>query len=159
MGSFHREETEKLCVYLVGNLAEVLWVLLEVKVVTIDDDELALVVLDPFFVAIVESLKVVDADALLEVSASALYVAHEGRDAASDVDHEVGQLHQTDHQVEEVGVVGEVTVAHHANLMQVGSENLGILKDGTVLDDILLTLGNLYHVVETLVEEIDLEIE
>ena len=43
--------------------------------------------------------------------------------------------------------------------MQVGSENLGILKDGTVLDDILLTLGNLYHVVETLVEEIDLEIE
>lgn len=92
-GLFHWEETEELCVYLVGYLSEILWVLLEIEAVTIDDNQFSLVALNPFLVSVVETLQIIDADALLEVSASALDMAYEGRDAAADIEHQVWELH------------------------------------------------------------------
>jgi len=158
-GLFHRKQAEEFRIYLVGDLPEVFRIFLEVEVVAIYDDELAFVVLDPLLVAVVESLQVVDADALLEVASSTLDVAYEGRDAATDVNHEVGEFHQANHEVEEVGVVVEVSVAHHADVVQVRCEDLGILEDGTVLDDSVLALGYFHNIMESLVEEVYLEIE
>jgi len=43
--------------------------------------------------------------------------------------------------------------------MQVGRKDAGILKDGTVLDNGLLRLGNLNHLLETLVQEVYLQIK
>ena len=88
-----------------------------------------------------------------------LDMTHECRDAASDIDHQVGQFHQTDHQVEEISIVCEVTVAHQSLVMQVGCENLSVLEDSTVLDDGFLVLCYFHHVVEALVQEIDLQVE
>jgi hypothetical protein len=43
--------------------------------------------------------------------------------------------------------------------MQVGRKDTGIFKDGAILDDGILGLGNLHHLLKPFVEEIDLEIE
>ena len=108
---------------------------------------------------VVESLQIINTNTLLEVTSTLLDMTHECRDAASDIDHQVGQFHQTDHQVEEISIVCEVTVAHQSLVMQVGCENLCVLEDSTVLDDGFLVLCNFHHVVEALVQEIDLQVE
>ena len=127
------EEAKQFCVYQVGNLSEVFGIIGKFQVVAIHDDEAALVALNPLFVTVVQTLQVVDADAFLKISSALLDVLHEGWDAALDVDHQVGEFHQTDHQVEEVGVVGEIPVAHHTDVVKVGCEDAGILEDGAVL--------------------------
>ena len=43
--------------------------------------------------------------------------------------------------------------------MQVRRKDTGILKDGTVLNNGLLGMGNLYHLFETLVQEVNLKVE
>lgn len=72
---------------------------------------------------------------------------------------EVGQLDETHHEVEEVGIVGEVAVAHQSHVVEVGSEDACVLEDRAVLDDGLLRLGDGHDIAKPLVEEIDLEIE
>ena len=156
---FRWEESEEFGIDEVGYLAEIFGILAKLQIVAIYDDEFALVVLDPLLIAIVQALEVVDADALLEVSASLLDVLHQGRNAALDVYHEVWELDQTNHEVEEVGIIGEITVAHHADVVQIRGKDTGILEDGTILHDGLVAARNLHHVMETLVQEVNLEIE
>ena len=43
--------------------------------------------------------------------------------------------------------------------MEVRGEDAGVLVDGAVLDDDVLLLGDLHHVLETLVQEVDLQVE
>ena len=64
------EESVEFCVDHIGDFLEVLRVAFKLCGVSVDDDEVALVVLDPLFVAVVESLQVVDAYGLLVVASA-----------------------------------------------------------------------------------------
>jgi hypothetical protein len=153
------EQAKQFGVDEIGNLAEILRIIGKLQGVAIDDDESALVILDPFLVTVVQPLEIVDADALLEISASLLDVLHEGRDTALDVNHQVWKLHQTDHQIEEIGIVLEIPVAHHADIVEIWGKDARILEDGSILHDGLLRTGNLHHIVESLVQKVNLKIE
>ena len=158
-GLLHGEETVELGIDHVGDLLEVLGTITKLAVVAIDDDELSLVTLDPLLVATGESLEVVEAHGLLVLTATLLNLCHQGGNGGADVDHEVGQLDERHHEVEEVAIVVEVAVAHHALSVEIGCKDTGILEDGAVLDDGVGTLGNLDHLLEALVEEVDLQVE
>ena len=56
------------------------------QVVAINDDQLPLIPLDPFLVAVVEPLQIINTNTLLEVTSTLLDMTHECRDAASDCD-------------------------------------------------------------------------
>ena len=153
------EEAEELGVDLVGDLHEFGRILFELAVVAIDDDELARIVLDPGFVAVVEAGEEVHAHGLLEVAATLVNLVDEVRQAGADVDHEVGEADQGDHGVEEVGVVVKVAVGHHAHGVEVGGEDAGVFEDGTVLHDGVGALGDLDYLLEALGQEVDLDVE
>jgi len=153
------EEAVELGVDHVGDLLEGLRVVAELTVVAIDDDEVAFVAFDPLLVAFAESLEVIDAYALLELAASLLDLCDERGYGAADVNHQVGQLDEGHHEVEEVGVVVEVAVAHVALGMEVGGKDACILENGAVLNDGFGALANLHDVLEALVQEVDLEVE
>ena len=129
------EETEEFSIYQIGHLTEVFRILTKLQIVTINDDEAPLVTLDPFFVTVVQALEIVDADTLLEVSASLLNVLDKCRDTALDVNHQVWELYQTNHQIEEIGIIIEIPIAHLTEVMKIRNEDAGILEDSTVLYD------------------------
>ena len=39
------------------------------------------------------------------------------RNRRADVDHQVGQFDERHHEIEKIGVVGEVAIAHHSHRM------------------------------------------
>ena len=153
------EETVELGIDHVGDLLEGLRVFAELAVVAIDDDEVAFVAFNPLLVALAESLEVVDAYALLEFAASFLDLGNERGDGAADVYHQVRQLDEGHHEVEEVGVVVEVTVAHVALCMEVRGKDACIFEDGAILDDGVIALANLHDILEAFVQEVYLEVE
>ena len=69
----------------------------------------------------------IDADALLEIAATLLDMLHERRNAALDIYHQVREFHQTDHQITEIGIVLEIPVAHHTDLMKIRRKDTRIL--------------------------------
>ena len=127
--------------------------------VAVDDYQLSAIAGNPLLVAAVEPFEIIQTDGLLVLPSPFLYLRHYVRYAAAYVNHQVGQPHERHHEVEQVGIVGKVAVAHVALLMQVWCEYLCILKDGAVLYDYVVGLGNLHHLFETAVEEIDLQVE
>ena len=129
----HREEAVEFGIYHIRHLLEVLRIIAKLTMVAIDDDELALVFLNPCLIASAEALKIVQTHSLLVLTSTLLNLRYQRGDAGADVDHEVRQLHQRHHQVEEILVVVEVAVTHHALSMQIGGEDTGILEDGTFL--------------------------
>ena len=156
---FFREEAVELGIYLFRDALEVGNAGLELQRIAIDNEQLPGIVLNPCLVALVQTREVVDADALLVLSATLGDLGNEVRDGTAYVDEQVGQTDERHHQVEEVAVVLEVAVAHVALGVEVRGEDAGVLEDSTVLDDGVATLGYLDHVAEALVKEIDLEVE
>ena len=156
---FVREEAVELGIDLLGDALEVCDAGLELQIVAIDDDEFPRITLYPFLVTIVQTAEVVDADALFVVAATLGNLCAEVGDGAADVYHQVGQSDERQHEIEELAVVVEVAVAHVALGMEVRSKDACVLEDGAVLDDGVLTLGDLHDVAKALVEEIDLEVE
>ena len=59
-----------------SNFSEVFRILSELQIITIYDDEATFIILDPILITLVQTLEVIDADALLEISASLLNVLH-----------------------------------------------------------------------------------
>ena len=129
------EESEELGVDLVDDLLEVLRTVFELDAVHIKDEQVVLVVLDPVFVALVQTGDIVDSDALLILASSLLDLADEVRDRASEVDEKVRRVHKRHHEVEEVRVVLEIPCAHEAHSMKVRREDACVLVDRAVLDD------------------------
>ena len=117
---------------------ESLGVVAELARVAVDDEQRPLVGANPLFVELVEALQVVNLDRLLVGPSALLYLLDEVGDAAAYVYHEVGQLHQRHHEVEELAVVGKVAVAHEALVVEVGCKDAGILEAGAVLYDVFL---------------------
>jgi len=106
----HGEESVELGVYLIADLLQVGRVVAKLDIVSVDNDEVALVLCYPLLVALVQPFEVVEAYGLLVVAPALLYLRHEGGYGGTDVDHEVGELDERHHQVEEVGIVVEVSV-------------------------------------------------
>ena len=140
-------------------MLEVLGTFAKLAGVALDNNELSLIGANPVFITLRQTFQVVQAHGLLILAATLLNLCYQRRNARTDINHQVGQLHQRHHQVEEVGIVGKVTVRHHTLTMQVGREDASILEDGAVLNDGVCRLRNLYHLLETLVKEIHLQVE
>ena len=153
------EETVELGIDLLGDALEVGDAGLELEGVAIDDEEFAWIALNPFLVTLVQASEVVDADALLVLTAAFGNLGNEVRDGAADVNQQVGQANEGHHQVEEVAVVLEVAVAHVALGMEVRGEDACVLKDGAVLDDGVGALRYFDNIAEAFVEEIHLQVE
>ena len=155
----HREEPIEVGINAVGDGLEGLGVVAELAGVSIDDEQGAFIRVYPFFVEVVEALQIVDLDALLVTASAFLYLIYEVGDTGADVNHQVGELYQGHHEVEEFAVVIEVAVAHQSFVVQIGSKDAGILEDGAVLNDVVLRLGDFHNVAEAFVEEIYLQVE
>ena len=84
---------------------------------------------------------------------------HDIGNGRADIDHEVRQFDERHHEVEEVGVVGEVAVAHIPHFVQVGREDAGILEDSPVLNDIFLAFRYFHHLFKPFVQEVNLQVE
>ena len=138
LNSLFSKQAEELSIYQVSNLSEVFRILSELQIITIDDDKAAFIILDPILITLVQTLEVIDADTLLEIAATLLDMLHERRNAALDIYHQVWEFHQTDHQIEEIGIVLEIPVAHHTDIMKIRRKDTRILKDGSILYDGLL---------------------
>ena len=61
---FFREEAEELCVDLVDDLLEVFRTVFELDPVHVKDEQVVLVVLDPVFVALVQTCDIVDKESM-----------------------------------------------------------------------------------------------
>lgn len=156
---FVAEKAEEFTVYAVGYHGEVLGTVQEVAVVFVDDDEATIVGGYPVFVALVKPREVVYADALLVFAATLLNLGNQSWDGGAQVYHEVWLGDKLHHEVEELGVVIKIAVGHHTHIVEVGGEDAGVLKDGAVLHHDVLSLGDGHYILETLVEEIDLQVE
>ena len=153
------EKSEEVGIDVVGDLEEISGVLLEVACVAIDDDEVALVVVDPFLITAVKASEVVERHGLLVVASALVNMIDKVGQRTADVDHQVGQASESDHGVKEVAVVIEVTVGHHAHVVEIGGEDARILEDGAILHDGGFRFGYLDYLFEALGEEVDLDIE
>ena len=138
LNSLFSKQAEELSIYQVSNLSEVFRILSKLQIITIDDDEATFIILDPILITLVQTLEVIDADALLEIAATLLDMLHERRNAAFDIYHQVREFHQTDHQIEEIGIVLEIPIAHHTDIVKIRRKDTRILKDGSILYDGLL---------------------
>ena len=138
LNSLFSKQAEELSIYQVSNLSEVFRILSKLQIITINDDEAAFIILDPILITLVQTLEVIDADALLEIAATLLDMLHERRNAAFDIYHQVREFHQTDHQIEEIGIVLEIPIAHHTDIVKIRRKDTRILKDGSILYDGLL---------------------
>ena len=132
------KQAEELSIYQVSNLSEVFRIFSELQIITIDDDEATFIILDPILITLVQTLEVIDADALLEIAATLLDMLHERRNAALDIYHQVREFYQTDHQIEEIGIVFEIPIAHHTDIVKIRRKDTRILEDGSILYDGLL---------------------
>ena len=132
------KQAEELSIYQVSNLSEIFRILSELQIVTINDDEAAFIILDPILITLVQTLEIIDADALLEITATLFDMLHERRNAALDIYHQVREFHQTDHQIEEIGIVFEIPIAHHTDIVKIRRKDTRILEDGSILYDGLL---------------------
>jgi len=56
-------------------------------------------------------------------------------------------------------VVFEIPVAHHADIVEIWGKDARIFEDGSILHDGLLRTGYLYHIVESLVQKVNLKIK
>ena len=115
-------------------------VVFEVRMVAIHDDQPAFIAAYPILIAVVQPREIVYSDAFLELSASLPNVIHQRGYARTNVNHQVGQADKRYHQVEKVGVVGEVAVAHHAHGVEIRGKDACVFKDCAVLNDGVLPL-------------------
>ena len=158
-GLFRREKSVKFSVYPVADLLEVLRSVLELDSVDIEDQKATLVVLDPVLIPLVQTGQVVYPYALFLFAAALLYLGHDIRNRRSEIYHQIRRIDQGHHQVEEVGIVLEIAGGHQPHAVEIRSEDTRILVDGPVLDDDVLALGDIHHILEPFVEEINLEIK
>ena len=157
--TFTREKPEELGIYHAGDSLEILLLVAELVAVSVNDEEMALVILDPVLILVVQAGEIVNPDGLLILAAALLNLLYKIRDGGLQINEKVRHLHQGHHKVEEVGICLEIPRAHQTHIVEVRSEDSRILVDGPVLNDDIVGLGNLHHVLETLVQEINLEIE
>lgn len=113
----------------------------------------------PLFIMGVEVLEVLQFDVVFKIPVALLNLLHKLRNIGLQVDEQIGRLDEIDHRMEEIQVALVVAIIDKATGVEVGSENVGILIDGPVLDDGLVALPDLPHLVETAVEEEDLEVK
>lgn len=150
------EKSEEFAVYTVGDSREVSWVVKEIGVVFVDDDEASgVVVEDEAFVGFVEPFQIVEMNTLLIVASTLLDVAHQMGYRGAQVYHKVGLVRQGYHELEELHVGVEVAVGHIALGVVVGGKYIDALKDGAILYDGRIGALELEHIAEALFEEID----
>ena len=153
------KEAEKFGVNPVNDLLKIFRTVFELDPVDIQDKQFMLIILDPCLITFVKAGYIVDADALFIFTSPLLYLTDEIRDGASEIDEKVWWIHQRHHKVEEVGIILEIPCAHETHAMKVRGEYACILVYGTVLYDDVFIFGYIDNVLETLVQEIYLEVE
>lgn len=97
-------------IYLVRYFSECLRIRLELLGVAVHYYQPSLIVLNPFLISLVQTCELVDAYSLLALTSSLANLIHQIRYRGADVYHEVRQLHESHHRIEEIRIVVEVAV-------------------------------------------------
>ena len=84
--------------------------MLEIKIVSLDYEDLALVVRNPLLVSVVKIAEVFDADALFVIPSTFLDLGNQGRDRRLEIDEQIRLMDHGHHQVEKLHIGVEVTV-------------------------------------------------
>lgn len=107
----------------------------------------------------VQGLQVLQPDVELVLSVALLYLLNQLGDIRFQVDKQVGRLNKVDHGVKDIQIALIVPVADMSAFVQVGRKYIGVLIDGSVLNDGLITVPDLVHLIKTAVEEINLQMK
>lgn len=147
-------------IHHVYHFAEVFHVPVKINFIGIDNEQLAFIVArNPIFVALVEAFEIIQTHVALVVAAARLYMRYQGGDARPEVDEQIGRLHLRGHGAKQIEVVIEVAGGHEAHVVQVGGKDVGVFKDGAILNDGALALQDFENLPVTAVEEVNLKIE
>lgn len=150
----------QLCLHHFHNFPCVFFIVGEVQMVYIDDEQFAVIVaVDPVFVAVVQSFEVIEADAALVIASAHLDVFYQSRDAGPQINEQIGGFDRRDDGLEERQVIVEVTALHEAHICQIGGENIGILVDGAILHDGSAALLYLLHLTVATGQKKNLQVE
>lgn len=154
------EESVELCVDTVDDRGEVLWVMFEVDIISLDSEYGTFIfIIDKVFVVIVESFEVVDLYGLFVLSSSFLNLCDECRYRFSKVYHEVRDFGDGCHELEEFHVSLEVSVGEVSLLVVIESEDMNAFEYGSVLNDSVFCFIDIECVFESLFEEEHFECE
>ena len=132
--------------------------MLIVKIIRLNDENLALIVADPLLVSFVKVAQILDADALLVVTAAFLNLGNKGRYRGFEINQQIRLPNHRHHKIEQMHIGLEVAVRKVAHSLVVGNEDMNTFKNGPVLDDDLVRLCNLQQILETLCQEVGLKI-
>ena len=91
---FVLEKTVEFCIYLVDDLLENLWTILELDTVHVKDEQILHVILDPVLISLIQAGDIVDTDALLILASTLLDLADEVRYRTSEIDQKIWRIHQ-----------------------------------------------------------------
>ena len=75
------------------------------------------------------------------------------------IDQQIRWSNESFHQVKQGFVIAEIPVGHKTHGMQVGRKDVGILINGSILNDVLAAFPNLENLSEARVQEINLQVE
>ena len=76
---FYGEQAIEFGINPVGNRLEILWIILEISVVSVYNDEITFIVFNSILIAVVQSCEVIDADTLFEFAPTFTDVVHQSR--------------------------------------------------------------------------------
>ena len=134
--------------------------MLEVEVIHLYYQHPTLILVhDEIIVEKIDSLKIIDRHLLLVITASFLNILHKMRNGRTEINHQFRHLNHFHHRLEEFHIGIEVALVHITHLSIIGCKDIHTLKDGTILNDSLLTMLNLKQILESLLQIEDLHIE
>ena len=145
---------------LVHHLPQILGIVLKIHLVRIDNQQFAIAVAgNPLLVALVQPLEIVETHAAFVVPAPRLDVSHERGNARPQVNQQVRRLNLRGHGLKKAEIILKIPGRHQAHVVQVGRKNVGVFVDGSVLNDRVVALQNIEHLLVAMVEKINLQVE
>ena len=96
------EESVDLGVYLVCYRLEILQVVLEIQIVSVNYQQRSIICSNPVFVPLVQSSKIVETYALLVFTPALLNLRNQVRNGGADLDKQIRLAHKRHHQVEQL---------------------------------------------------------
>lgn len=154
------EQTVDFGINGVDDFTEVFLVFREAVVIDVNDEQFTFVVgRNPGFVALVEALEVVEADAFFVVAAALLDLRYQSWYTCAQVNEKIWRGDKGIHEIEQREIVFEVAGGHETHRVKVGRKNEGIFVDGAVLDNSMRRFFDFLDLRKAAIEVIDLQVE
>ena len=103
--------------------------------------------------------QVIEADGFFVIATTLLNLGDQCRHRGAQVHEQIGRRDKFFHQLKQREVVLKVSGRHQPHGLQVGREDVGVLVDGSVLDDGLALLLHLNQLREAASKEVHLQVE